>query len=632
MQLYRAYHAMSAAGKDLSPITDSPTNERKDATSNASTLGDTRSREPVLTDFVDPETLQLLQDGFASLTGIPTSIRDSSGNSLTRASARSDFCEMVGSTSSGSEACRMSHANAAAMVRTEEKPCHHECHAGLSQFVAPIVVQGHHLGTIIIGDRPAKALTKTGLTTLSKSHGLPVEGLARAARELEPWNEATMGTAAAFVHQLASTIAQLCYQAFQLQRRIDELATVYDIAAMLTSKASLQEILDMATRQLVETMHMKAASLRLIDEDTGELKLKSVANLSKTYLSKGPVRLADSAIDRAALEGRTVYVEDCRTDPRIIYKQMAREEGLGSALVTTVSFRGKRVGVLWAYMGERHSFSPFDVSLLEAISSQLAGAIINARLRTEVREAEQLERQVKHAADVQRRMIPARAPRTTKYQFGCIYEPSHELGGDFYDFIEFDNGDIGMIVADVVGKGIPASLMMASVRSALRSHARRVTDIGEIMKSVNGRLHHDTLPSEFATAFYVELLADGTKAKYCNAGHEPMLLLRRGELIEYDMGGMALGIDPNEAYPCQEIALEPEDVLLLFTDGVTEARDFHDKVYGRNRLHQSFRLHGSISSGIPAEVIAKQILWDVRRFVGLAPQGDDITVVAVRVK
>ncbi|MBI5762252.1 MAG: SpoIIE family protein phosphatase [Planctomycetes bacterium] len=621
---------MSSTGNQPLSVLDS----RTMAQERVSTVGvsDIAARQPVLTDFVDVETLQLLQDGFAALTGISTSIRDAAGNPLTRASARSEFCDLVGSTASGAAACRMSHANASAVVRGEERPCHHECHAGLSQFVAPIVVQGHHLGTIIIGDRPAKPLTKLGMSTLAETHGFSADALSRAAKELDPWDESAMSSAAAFVHQLASTIAQLCYQSFQLQRRIDELATVYDIAAMLTSKASLQEILDMATRQLVETMHLKAASLRLVDEDTGELKLKSVANLSPKYLSKGPVRLADSAIDRLALEGKTVYVEDCRTDPRIIYKRMAREEGLGSALVTAVSFRGKRVGVLWAYMGERHAFSPFDVSLLEAIASQLAGAVINARLRTEVREAEQLERQVKHAADVQRRMIPARPPANPRFQFGCIYQPSHELGGDFYDFIEFDNGDVGLVVADVVGKGIPASLMMASARSALRSHARRVTDMGEIMQSVNRRLHHDTLPSEFATAFYVELAADGSHAKYCNAGHEPLLLLRRGELHEYDVGGMALGIDPDEAYPCEEIRLEREDVLLLFTDGVTEARDFHDKAYGRNRLHQSLRLHGSIAPDIPVEFIAKQVLWDVRRFVGLAPQGDDITIVVVRVK
>ena len=415
-----------------------------------------------------------------------------------------------------------------------------------------------------------------------------------------------------------------------LQLLQDGFAALTDLAGMLASKATLQEILDMATRQLVESMNLKASSLRLLDPDANELKLASVANLSKEYLSKGPVRLADSSIDQAALSGETVYVEDCRSDPRIIYPQMASEEGLVSALVTGVRFRGRRVGALWAYRGEERRFSEFEASLLEAIAAQLAAAIINARLRADLREAEDLERQVKHAAEVQRRMIPASPPESPHYRFGCIYQPSKDLAGDFYDFIRFENGDLGVIVADVVGKGVPASLMMASARSALRANARRMTDLGEIMQSVNRRLEYDTLPAEFATAFYVELSHDGAKAKYCNAGHEPLLLLRGGQITSLDVGGMVLGINEQERYESAEIALQPGDTMLLYTDGVTEALDYQDRAYGRERVYKSLITHGT-ADGASAEFIAKQILWDVRRFVGLAPQSDDITVVAIRV-
>jgi sigma-B regulation protein RsbU (phosphoserine phosphatase) len=400
---------------------------------------------------------------------------------------------------------------------------------------------------------------------------------------------------------------------------------------MLAGKADVQQILDVATHELVETMSLKASGLRLLDVETGELMLASVAGLSKSYLDKGPVLLDASVIDQAALAGQSVYIADCRTDPRIIYKDMAKQEGLISCLVTGVAFRGKRIGVLRAYMDREHRFTPFEVSLLEAIAAQLAATIMHARLRANAREAERLERQVLQAAEVQRRMIPASAPNSSHYRFGCVYEPSSELGGDFYDFIKFENGDLGAVVADVVGKGLPASLMMASARSALRSHARRVTDMSEIIGSVNGRLHHDTLPGEFATAFYMELSEDGRLVKYCNAGHEPMLLLRGGEITSLEVGGMALGIDPGQKYEIAEVALEPDDVLLLYTDGITEARDFSDKAFGRERLFASLKLHAGLAPDMPVDLLAKQILWDVRRFVGLAPQTDDITIVAVRV-
>lgn len=593
------------------------------------------TRESRLTDFVDLETLQALQDGFARATGIATSIRDSAGLPITLPAEEADFCSVMQSCPSGQTACQMSHAGASRLVAGEGSPAGpllHECHAGLSQYVAPIIVGGEHLGAIIVGDRPRGPLGEDRLAALAQEFGLDQHVLGEAARRLPLWSDARMSSATAFVQQLANTIARLCYQSYQLRRRIDELAVVRDVAAALAEHTDLQEILDTATQQLVARMGLRAAALRLLDEDTGVLKMVSVANLSKEYLDKGQILAMDSPIDQNALAGQTVYIEDLRTDPRVFHKQKAREEGLFSGLVTGVSSGGKRLGVLRAYTGRRHVFSEYEVSLLEAIASQVATAIVNARLRRDMAQAEKVERQIKLAADVQRRMIPASPPSTPAYEFGCIYEPSSELGGDFYDFIRFDNGDVGLVISDVVGKGFPASLMMASVRSALRSHARRVTDITEIISSVNNRLEHDTLPHEFATAFYAELSADGTRMKYCNAGHEPMLLLRGGVVKELDVGGLALGIMEHAKYESAEVLLEPGDVLMTCTDGVLEALDYDGQAFGRPRLHQSLRLHGAMPSDVPIQMAAKQMLWDVRRFSGLVAPGDDLTLVMVRVR
>ncbi len=517
-----------------------------------------------LTDFVDLETLQSLQDGFARLTGLSTSIRDPAGQHITRP---------------------------------------HEGNGDVSRFEAPIVVQGAQLGAIVLGDH------------------IPVP----------PSPDDPTIPATGFLLDLADTIAQLCHHALQLRNRVDELAVVYEISSVLAKRAKLQEVLDTATRQLVETMGLRAASLRLFDEESGELKMASVANLSPSYLNKGQILAMDNPIDQDALAGKTVYIEDLRTDPRVRHHQKAREEGLVSCLVTSLSSRGKQIGTLRIYTDHRHEFTPFEVSLLRAIASQVAAAIVNARLRRDALEAERLERQVKLAADVQRRMIPARVPANPRYQFGCLYEPASNLGGDFYDFIGFENGDIGLVIADVVGKGVPASLLMASARSALRSNARRVDDISDIMRSVNRRLYFDTLPSEFATLYYAELSQDGRKLKYCNGGHEPLMLLRRGEIIDLDVGGLALGIDADFHYEWAEEALEPDDLLILITDGVTEALNYDGESYGRDRLHASIKKHGSKAANLTADLIAKQLFWDVRRFVGLAPRSDDITLVVIRV-
>ncbi|MBK8270031.1 MAG: SpoIIE family protein phosphatase [Planctomycetes bacterium] len=435
-----------------------------------------------------------------------------------------------------------------------------------------------------------------------------------------------------FVQQLASILTKLAYNAYQLRCRIDDLKAMHEIASKLAGRTSLQEILDAATKTLVDTMILRAAGIRLLDEETGVLKLASSCNLSEEYLDKESIIATDSEIDRDVLDGKTIYIRDLRTDPRNLFPEKARKEGLASVLVAPLKSGGRQIGVIRGYMDYIYEFSPFDVALMEAVASQVASAIVNQRLRKEAEEAERLDRQVKLAADIQRRMFPRHNPKHPHYEFGCIYQPNFDLGGDFYDFIEFKHGQVGIVIADVVGKGVPASLMMASARATLRSAAKRVATPSEAVQEVNMRLWEDSVLSEFVTAFFGLLSADGTKIRYCNAGHEPLLLLRGGEITLLEKGGLVLGLDPDTEYEFAEEELQPDDLLVLVTDGVVEAMNYDDETYGRERLQSSIRLHGSMAPDMPIELIAKQLFWDVRRFVGLVKQMDDITLVVVRVK
>ncbi len=585
-----------------------------------------------LTDFVDVETLQALQDGFARTTGIATSIRTPDGEPITDNAEQSAFCTLVKATNSGQAACRQCHVTAAELVQRTNSPRRSQCHAGLAQYSAPIVVDGKHLGAIIVGDRPMAPPAQADVESLARKHDLPVESLIQVAGELRPWSDDTMSAAAGFVQQLANTIAKLCYQTYQLRQRVDELAATHEVGLLLARETELQGILDASVRKLVDALGLRAAAIRLLDEDLEELRIVAVAHMSTEYMDTTAAPLRCCLIDSEALTtGKTVFVEDVRTDPRTYFRESLRKEGLVSALVVPLSSDGHRIGVLRAYMGRRYRFTSSDVSLLEAIASQVAAAIANARLRDGAREARKLDRQVKMASEVQRRMIPKSPPVHPCYQFGCVYEPSSQLGGDFYDFVGLPGGDIGIVVADVVGKGVPASLMMASTRSALRSHAKGVSDIGELMHLVNLRVCHDTLPAEFVTAFFAVLSPDGKRLTYCNAGHEPLLLLRRGRIKTLDVGGLVLGLDENATYQWAEAELQENDLLVLLTDGLIEAINYEDAAYGRERLHSSIKLHGAMANDMPVELIAKQLLWDVRRFVGLAPQSDDMTLVVTRV-
>jgi sigma-B regulation protein RsbU (phosphoserine phosphatase) len=291
-------------------------------------------------------------------------------------------------------------------------------------------------------------------------------------------------------------------------------------------------------------------------------------------------------------------------------------------------YRGRPVGVVRVYMGTKHQFSQFEAALLRAIASQTAAAIVNARLHEEAMEADRYARQMQYAGQVQRRMIPKHPPDHPSVEFGCVYDPTLEVGGDFYDFIKLPEGHVGIAIADVVGKGVPASVMMASVRSALRVYAYNVYDINEILSHVNRHMCRDTLASEFATLFYGVLSPDGRSLTYCNAGHDPPLLLRDGAITKLEAGGLAIGVIRDEIYANDVVQLQPDDVILLYTDGVAEALNFADQTYGRRRLEESLIRHGLLHGS----QIAQNVLWDVRRFVGLADQSDDITLVSMKIR
>ena len=229
------------------------------------------------------------------------------------------------------------------------------------------------------------------------------------------------------------------------------------------------------------------------------------------------------------------------------------------------------------------------------------------------------------AADVQQRMIPSTPPTIPGMDLAAVYVPCFELGGDLFDFIPLSGDNLGLVVADVAGKGVPASLIMATVRAALRAHVDNVYYLYEVIRRVNIMLCRDTKPSEFVTLFYGVLDVRNRRFTYCNAGHPPGLVLRDGQATELPGGSLVLGIDADEVYKQEVVDLRAGDVLLLYSDGVSEAMNFQRQMFGRQRLQESL-----VRGGATAEAIAQNILWDMRRFVGLQERSDDVTMIVAK--
>ncbi len=432
-----------------------------------------------------------------------------------------------------------------------------------------------------------------------------------------------------FIGLMADVIGRLCDRESQLRTRIDQLATLYHVTAEFTGMSELQSVLDRATSAVVNVLSAQSCAIRLLSEDRTELVVKSVANLSNEYLDKGPILLSESRVDQEVLNtGEPVYIADERTDPRVLYPSEARREGIVSAMCVPLSYRDEVLGVLRVYTGEPHEFDWFEVSLLEAISAQAAAAISHARLHGEAREANEVRRQLRMAGEVQRRMIPSAPPQPPGFEIGAVYVPCYELGGDFYDFIDLPPHNVGVGVCDVVGKGVRASLLMASIRASLRAHATNVYSMSEVLGWVNRDLCSDTLTSDFATMFYAVLDVESKRLTYANAGHLPPLLFRDGQACHLSTGGGVLGIDQDAHWGYESFVLEPGDVVLAYTDGLVEALNFNDEAFGQQRVEDAAR--SAIESQRSADGIVKHVLWEMRRFAGLQTRGDDLTIIAIR--
>lgn len=581
------------------------------------------SKNERLTALVSLETLQQLQDRFAALGRMTVCICSTGGDPVTRPTWGSRYSELIGASRRGSE---VFFDTVRACLSDSSRKADIKCLEGMQVHVVPIMHAEKMIASLAIGIRRHNPPREDVVRRIAATHEIDTEELLAAAVLLNPWRGGTPDAIHRFANVLAHIIATLYAQAERINRQFADLQTVHSLADLLAGTVDLQRILDLTVRRVAEAMSVKACAIRLLDKQTGEMVIKAVYNLSEEYLRKGPVLLRNSTIDAAAFTGETVYMADLPSDPRIRYPDNARREGIVSGLCVPLTYRGQTVGVLRVYTDRPYRFSGEEESLLRSIASQSASAIIHARLYEESVEAERVQHQVDAAAQIQRRMLPARPPSRLGLSFGCVYDPSLQVGGDFYDFVLLPDRKLGVCIADVMGKGLPAALLMASIRSALRAHAPVSADVADTMGRLNRQMHTDTLVQEFATMVYGELSSDGHVLTYCNAGHPPPLLLRGEHFIELSAGGLAIGIEPGEVFEQESVRLQPDDAIIMVTDGVTEAMDFNGAVFGRERLLSSVWKNRALG----ADQLAGQVLWDVRRFVGLAEQSDDITVVVIR--
>jgi sigma-B regulation protein RsbU (phosphoserine phosphatase) len=566
-----------------------------------------------LTDFIDPDTLQELQDSFTSFARLSMRVLDHESQPVTKPTDLPKRAE-------ADQAFEQ-------LTFTEREPD--------GSLRAPISIGGHELGSIVVQPHQIEAdhgLTikhREELADLCEKIGLRGEDQEALLTAAENAYTATTGASLGFIHLMANSIAQLCYEQHQNRQRIRELRVLYELSTLLSAQANPQETLDAAANAIARVMAVKAVVIRLLvkgEDGKPELEARAIFGIDQKIADKGKTLVNKSELTRKALTGSMVYIEDMTTDPRSYYPEDVKQAGLTSMLSTGLMVQDKGIGTIQLFTQRPRKFTMFEENLVRAIAQLLATAVRSAQLDTERLRNLQLTRQVELAQGVQRRMLPKRSPNIEGIDIAATYVPSQGLGGDFYDFIALDNAT-GLAVGDAVGKGVAASLLMASVRSSLRAYAHDLYDLDVIIERVNMALNRDTLDNEFATLWYGTIDHQTKRLTYCNAGHEPALLLRDGKVSPLDVGGMVTGVIAEARYNKDVVDLKSGDCLLLYSDGVTDAMNEYNERFGRERLE--YTLQESASK--PAQQAVDALLERLDFHRGNCDPNDDITIVLVKV-
>lgn len=383
----------------------------------------------------------------------------------------------------------------------------------------------------------------------------------------------------------------------------------------------------------------RVAARIVLDPDTGAA---TDADLAVHTTDAGTSALLDQCAEAAS--GAAVIEFDSPLHLRAIARHLTsgprpaqlREElaraGLEQAsLAAPLTVRGSRLG--WLILGDRLSeeaYAAEDRELVRAAAQQAAVALDYTKLISRVAEQEAIKRELDIARGVQAGLLPQRRPAVEGLDYEGTCRMAREVGGDYFDFLDLGTGRLGLALGDISGKGVSAALLMASVQAFLRSRARQLAgEPSHLVKQINDALVESTDPSKFATFFYGVYDSASRMLTYVNAGHNPPLLLRAGTTVVSRLRptGMALGFDLGATYSEGHERLGPGDVLLAFTDGLTDALNEAEEEFGEARL--AGLLVGNRHVG--AADLLRLITAELEAFCGRAAQHDDVTIVVARV-
>jgi len=412
----------------------------------------------------------------------------------------------------------------------------------------------------------------------------------------------------------------------RVAREGDLLALISKVGITLLSSSTLEQTLEQIVSLVFEAVPADRCLLMMRDDANQELRV-AVARLRDRVGAVGEIRVSRNVMDEVVIRGKSVLTSDAQHDPRFASGTVVLQ-GVRSVLAVPLGVSEKVFGIIYADSPIAEGrFTEDHLKVLTTLASVAAIRVENARLVEARFQQERLERELQLAMEIQQRFQPTAPPVVAGYEFQGISFPCYEIGGDYYDFIQRDDGRLVIALGDVSGKGTAAALLMSSLHAAIHAQTGSHDTLVETISAVNRYLADNIPPNRFVTLFYAELDPESGALSFLNAGHNPPLIVHAAGTVEQlASGGLPLGIKADADYREGRTTMQMGDVLCIYSDGVTEAASPNGEEFGPTRLYEV------VSRNVDASAagIRDRIESALTKFSQGTQAADDITLVIVK--
>ncbi|MCB1196524.1 SpoIIE family protein phosphatase, partial [bacterium] len=419
---------------------------------------------------------------------------------------------------------------------------------------------------------------------------------------------------------------------------IDDLLTIVLHTARCATDAEAGAIYitsnkgDEMTAHVIEGLFPPLVDIHSNTERKWTSKQKYIHEIVKSY----PIKPGQGVLGKVLEDGQPCIIENDEDNPHPLIPRFASEFlKLDNIVVVPLKVKNKIYGVM-AVVNKRQKkeFESKDLSILESLGEQAVIALLNFKLSTELAEKKQVEWEMRVAEDIQRLLLPQELPQIPGFELAAMNKPVRTVGGDYYDIVKLDHERYAIIVADVSGKGVPGAITIAIFRSLFRNYALKFQSPAKVLVEINNWLYGEIKEDMFITALYAVLYPKERRLVWSRAGHEPVLFYSKRENATHVFSGMGImmgmtfGSEFDSFIEENELIIGPEDVIMLYTDGLVEIKDEHGHEFGRENVCGVIRETAHCNAG----TILAQMSQKVINFSSTSNFQDDITMVVLKKK